>query len=74
MRAQDERYLKRVRAEQSHLERMKQYDELIRPTMVDLHTFLKQQQLGETTRKSSDHLSARQLEALARWKLGLDAP
>jgi hypothetical protein len=78
MRAQDDLYLKRARAEQEHLQRMQQYDELIRPAMVDLHGFLKKRH-QEVRREEStaataaaDHLSARQLEALARWKLGLD--
>jgi hypothetical protein len=76
MRAQDDLYLKRARAEQEHLQRMQQYDELIRPAMVDLHGFLKKRhqevRRESTVATTADHLSARQLEALARWKLGLD--
>jgi hypothetical protein len=73
MRAQDEQYLKRTREEHERAQRMKEFDELIRPAMVDLHLYLKQQHAAGGPRSSliDHHLSARQLEALARWKLGL---
>lgn len=64
MRHRDEEYIQRVRAENQSAAQMKLFDEMIRPTMVDLHTHLKQS-------TSKTHLSAHQLEALARWKLGL---
>jgi hypothetical protein len=71
MRAQDEQYLKRTR-EHERAQRMKEFDEVIRPAMVDLHLYLKQQHaMGGQSSLIDHHLSARQLEALARWKLGL---
>lgn len=62
MRHLDEEYLKRARVEKQTEAQKKLFDEMIRPTMVDLHTHLKAKSL---------QLSTQELQVLARWKLGL---